>query len=81
MVTGQQVAVHTWSHTLMSNKTNMELLGELGWNMQIIYDYSGRIPTLWRPPQGDIDNRVRAVAEHVFNLTTVMWSAECNDCE
>ncbi|UZJ50724.1 hypothetical protein CBS101457_000044 [Exobasidium rhododendri] len=79
MVTGQQAAVHTWSHTLMSSKTNMELLGELGWNMQIIYDLSGRIPTLWRPPQGDVDNRVRAVAENVFNLTTVMWSAECND--
>lgn len=79
MSTGQQVAVHTWSHSLMSSKTNMELLGELGWNMQIIYDYSGRVPTLWRPPQGDVDNRVRAVAENVFNLTTVMWNAECND--
>lgn len=79
MQTGQQAAVHTWSHSLMSSKSNMDLLGELGWNMQIIYDLSGRIPTLWRPPQGDVDSRVRAIAEEVFGLKTVMWDAECND--
>jgi chitin deacetylase len=57
----------------------MGVLGELGWNMQIIYDLSGRVPKLYRPPQGDLDNRVRAIASEVFNLTAVMWNAECND--
>ena len=77
--TQQQFAVHTWSHSLQTTKDNYEVLGELGWTMQIIYDISGRVPKYWRPPQGDVDNRVRAIAEGVFNLTTVMWDAECND--
>lgn len=77
--TQQQLAVHTWSHSLQTTKDNYEVLGELGWTMQIIYDISGRVPKYWRPPQGDVDNRVRAIAEGVFNLTTVMWDAECND--
>lgn len=79
MQTSQQPAVHTWSHSLQSSKDNYEILGELGWTMQIIYDLSGRVPKYWRPPQGDIDNRVRAIAEQVFNLTAVMWDDECND--
>lgn len=29
-----------------------------------------------RPPQGDVDNRVRAVAKYVFGLQTVMWTTE-----
>jgi chitin deacetylase len=57
----------------------MGVLGELGWNMQIIYDLSGRVPKLFRPPQGDVDDRVRAIAKEVFGLTTVMWTADCND--
>jgi peptidoglycan/xylan/chitin deacetylase (PgdA/CDA1 family) len=77
--TKQQLAVHTWAHTLQTTKDNYEVLGELGWTMQIIYDLTGRVPNVWRPPQGDIDNRVRAIAEGVFNLTAVMWDAECND--
>lgn len=47
--------------------------------MQIIYDMSGRVPKLYRPPQGDVDSRVRAIAKEVFGLTAVMWNAECND--
>lgn len=77
--TGQELAVHTWSHQLMTSLSNEQVLGELGWTMQVIYDLSGRVPTLWRPPQGDLDNRVRAIAEQVFGLKAVMWDAECND--
>ena len=77
--TDQEIALHTWSHSLLTTKDNMGVLAELGWNMQIIYDLSGRVPQLYRPPQGDVDNRVRAIATEVFNLTAVMWNAECND--
>ncbi|KAJ1030063.1 hypothetical protein NDA16_000976 [Ustilago loliicola] len=48
--------------------------------MQIIADQSGGyIPKFWRPPQGDIDNRVRAIAEEIFGLTNVLWNHEAND--
>ena len=71
------IAVHTWTHPYMTTKTNEELLGEFGWTMQIIHDSTGgRLPKYWRPPYGDSDNRVRAIAKEVFGLTTVIWNQE-----
>lgn len=76
----QHLAVHTWSHQLCSTLTNQQLVAELGWTMQIIADYSGGyIPKFWRPPQGDIDNRVRAIAEEIFGLVNVLWNHDTND--
>lgn len=76
----QHFAVHTWSHQLCTTLTNQQLVAELGWTMQIIADYSGGyIPKFWRPPQGDIDNRVRAIAEEIFGLTNVIWNHDTND--
>lgn len=76
----QHFAVHTWSHQLCSTLTNQQLVAELGWTMQIIADYSGGyIPKFWRPPQGDVDNRVRAIAEEIFGLVNVLWNHDTND--
>lgn len=79
IATNQEVALHTWSHNLLTTRDNLGVVAELGWNMQIIYDLSGRVPQLYRPPQGDLDARVRAIAKELFNLTAVMWNDECND--
>ena len=73
------LGVHTWSHTLQTGKTDMEILGDLGWTMQIIYDLTGRIPMYWRPPEGDVDARVRAIAKDVLGLQTVMWNKDADD--
>ncbi len=43
------LGVHTWSHTLQTGKTDLEILGDLGWTMQIIYDLTGSVPMYWRP--------------------------------
>ncbi|PWN46670.1 glycoside hydrolase/deacetylase, partial [Violaceomyces palustris] len=72
-------SVHTWSHSLQTTKTNEEIVAELGWTMQIIYDFSGYVPNTWRPPQGDVDNRVRAIASEVFGLKTILWNHDTND--
>ncbi|KAG0148342.1 hypothetical protein CROQUDRAFT_694746 [Cronartium quercuum f. sp. fusiforme G11] len=71
------IAAHTWS--LMTTLTDEQAVGEIGWSIQIIRDNVGLIPAYWRPPFGDVDNRIRAIATHVFNLRTVMWSDDVND--
>jgi len=79
-LTGKQhLAVHTWSHPMMSSMTDEQVVGELGWTMQAIYDKSGLIPAYWRPSYGDVDDRVRAIAKQVFNLVTVTWSHDTRD--
>jgi peptidoglycan/xylan/chitin deacetylase (PgdA/CDA1 family) len=79
VTSGGHLAVHTWSHPMMTSLTDAEVLGELGWTIQIIWDKSGKLPAFWRPPYGDVDDRVRAIAKHVYGLTTVTWSEDPRD--
>ena len=64
----------------MTTKTNQEVVGELGWTMELIHNSTGgRLPKYWRPPYGDSDERVRAIAKEVFGLRTVIWNQEYVD--
>lgn len=66
--------------TTVTSLTNEQVVAELGWTMQIIFDKSGgRIPQFWRPPYGDVDERVRDIAKLVFGLQTVLWNADTED--
>jgi hypothetical protein len=77
---GGHIASHTWSHKRSTTLKNEEIVAELGWTMQAIADNSGgRLPLFWRPPYGDLDNRVRDVAKKVFGLETVVWNSDSND--
>lgn len=58
----------------MTTMTDIEALGEIGWTNQIIYDKSGLVPGFWRPPYGDIDDRIRAIAHEVFGMYSVVWN-------
>jgi hypothetical protein len=64
----------------MTTLTNEQVVAELGWCLQIIHDSTGgRIPKFWRPPYGDVDNRVRAIAKIIFGLRTVIWNHDTED--
>ncbi|KAE8221881.1 hypothetical protein CF326_g8478 [Tilletia indica] len=75
----QQLAVHTYTHHQMTTLSNEVVVAELGWTMQIIYDLSGFMPSMWRGPYGDVDNRIRAIAEELFGLRHVSWDKDAND--
>ncbi|KAL0565470.1 hypothetical protein V5O48_016554 [Marasmius crinis-equi] len=77
---GGDCAVHTWSHSYMTTLPNEDVLSELGWTMQIIHDSTGgKVPKYWRPPYGDSDVRVRAIAKEVFGMETVIWNQDTDD--
>ncbi|MBW0542448.1 hypothetical protein O181_082163 [Austropuccinia psidii MF-1] len=76
---GDHLAVHTWSHSHLTSLSDEQVLGELGWTIQIIFDLTGKIPKYFRPPYGNIDNRIRAIAKHVFGLETVIWNEDSID--
>lgn len=76
----QHFGIHTWSHKFLTTLTNEQIVGELGWGMQIIMDMTGgKVPNMYRPPDGDVDNRVRAIAQQCFGLKTVLWDYDTND--
>src|SRR4051812_41200542 len=57
----------------MTTLTNDQVVAELGWTRKAIKDVTGVTPLTFRPPFGDIDDRVRAIA-NAMNLTPVIWS-------
>ena len=70
--------MHTWTHPYMTSLSNEDVVAQLAWTMQIIHDSTGgRVPRFWRPPYGDSDTRVSAIAKEVLGMITVIWNQEC----
>ncbi|KAI8887549.1 carbohydrate esterase family 4 protein [Backusella circina FSU 941] len=75
---GHTICVHTWSHPAMTSQTNDQVVAELYWTLKAIKEVTGITPKCWRPPYGDVDDRVRAIAWQM-GLTTVIWDEDTND--
>lgn len=72
---GHQIAIHTWSHSVMTSLTNDQIVAELKWTEKAIFDAIGVTPLYWRPPYGDVDNRVRAIATQL-GYKTAIWTQD-----
>lgn len=72
---GHQIGVHTWRHPEMTTLSTLEVIAELGMARQIIKDTLGVTPTYWRPPYGDVDERVRAIAL-AMGMQTIIWTRD-----
>ncbi|KAL7329068.1 hypothetical protein PS15p_207234 [Mucor circinelloides] len=75
---GHTLCVHTWSHPAMTSQSNEAVVAELYWTMRAIKEVTGVTTKCWRPPYGDVDDRVRAIAWQM-GLTTVLWDLDTND--
>ncbi|KAJ3185914.1 chitin deacetylase [Gaertneriomyces sp. JEL0708] len=75
---GHELAIHTWSHHPLTALTNEQIVAELLYTQAIIYGNTGLITRFYRPPYGDIDNRVRAIAD-ALGLVSVMWTHDSQD--
>lgn len=69
-------AVHLFCSRLqmLTTLTNEQIVAELGWGSQAIFDATGQVPKYYRPPYGDLDDRVRRIAADVFGLKSVPWT-------
>ncbi|GFZ51698.1 Chitin deacetylase [Saitozyma sp. JCM 24511] len=77
---GHEICVHTWSHKYMTALSNEEAFAELWYSRKAIKDLLGVTTQCWRPPYGDVDNRIRTIAQ-ALNLTTIIWSYDTFDWE
>ncbi|EKM74894.1 hypothetical protein AGABI1DRAFT_80615 [Agaricus bisporus var. burnettii JB137-S8] len=78
VVDGHEVCVHTWSHPPMTSLSNEDAFAELYYSMQIIKLVTGVTPTCWRPPYGDVDDRIRAIAQ-ALGLQNILWKYDSDD--
>ncbi|KAJ6602833.1 carbohydrate esterase family 4 protein [Mycena vulgaris] len=77
---GHEICVHTWSHRYMTAFSNEGAFGELYYTMEAIKLVTGFTPTCWRPPFGDVDDRIRYIASQL-GLETIIWKYDANDWE
>ncbi|CAE6475949.1 unnamed protein product [Rhizoctonia solani] len=70
---GHEIAGHTWTHPQLTTLTNEQIVAELGWTRKAIQAVLGVTPRYFRPPYGDCDDRVRAIAKGL-GMTPVIWS-------
>ncbi|KAI8986457.1 hypothetical protein BDB01DRAFT_849511 [Pilobolus umbonatus] len=75
---GNEICSHTWSHIPMTTLTNEQIVAELYWSIRAIKEATGVTTRCWRPPQGDVDDRVRAIAWQM-GLYTVLWNRDSQD--
>ncbi|KAI8806701.1 hypothetical protein BJ742DRAFT_679877 [Cladochytrium replicatum] len=75
---GHQIALHTWSHHPLTSLSNEQIVAELKYTEAIVYQSIGKVAAFFRPPYGDIDDRVRAIAG-ALGYTAVIWDKDSAD--
>ncbi|KAI8072278.1 hypothetical protein BC940DRAFT_339325 [Gongronella butleri] len=75
---GHTICSHTWSHPQMTALTNEQVVAQLYWTHRAIKQVLGITPKCWRPPYGDVDDRVRAIA-HQMGMRTILWDQDSYD--
>jgi peptidoglycan/xylan/chitin deacetylase (PgdA/CDA1 family) len=75
---GHEICVHTWSHRYMTAFTSEDAFAELWYTMKAIKLVCGYTPTCWRAPYGDVDDRIRTIA-NLLGLQTILWGYDSND--
>ncbi|KAG2178850.1 hypothetical protein INT43_001696 [Umbelopsis isabellina] len=75
---GHELAIHGFSHSYLTSQTTEQIVGELRWTEEAIKEITGVSPKLFRPPYGDIDNRVRDIAVQL-GYTPVIWNYDTDD--
>jgi peptidoglycan/xylan/chitin deacetylase (PgdA/CDA1 family) len=75
---GMWVANHSWDHPYLTQVTEQQVRDQLSATQQQVSSTIGRTPTLFRPPYGDTNDTVRAVATDQ-GLTEVHWTIDTVD--
>ncbi|MFG2407941.1 polysaccharide deacetylase family protein [Streptomyces brevispora] len=75
---GHEVANHTWSHEILTDKKPAEIRAELEKTQDAIEAITGRKPRLMRPPQGRTDDTVSGISKDL-GLSQILWSATAKD--
>lgn len=75
---GHEVANHTWSHEILTDKKPAQIRAELEKTQNAIAAITGKKPRLMRPPQGRTDDTVSGISKDL-GLSQILWSATAKD--
>ncbi|GAA6052100.1 hypothetical protein JCM3770_006631 [Rhodotorula araucariae] len=75
---GHEICSHTWSHPYMTSMTDEQAFAELYFSKKAIKDVLGVTVRCWRPPYGDVDDRIRYIAQ-ALDMRTIIWNEDTDD--
>ncbi|CAG8480493.1 4064_t:CDS:2, partial [Scutellospora calospora] len=75
---GHQIAVHTWSHPMLTTQNTDQVIAELMYTIDAIKAAINVTPTYMRPPFGDYDDRIRDISTQLGMKPTI-WDLDTND--
>ena len=75
---GFEIGTHSETHPQMSKLSRQKCTEELQSSCQKIYELTGKMPKLFRPPFGDYNNQLIEVATEL-GLYTIQWSVDSLD--
>ncbi|MFE5239210.1 MULTISPECIES: polysaccharide deacetylase family protein [unclassified Streptomyces] len=75
---GHEVANHTWSHEILTDRKPDEIRAELKRTQDAIAAITGTKPRLMRPPQGRTDDTVSEISKEL-GLSQILWSTTAKD--
>ncbi|MEV8593754.1 polysaccharide deacetylase family protein [Streptomyces sp. NPDC052012] len=78
VVAGMQVANHSYTHPHLTRLSQAQIDLEIARTQQAIAGAGGGTPRLFRPPYGETDATVKAVAAR-YGLTEVLWDVDSQD--
>ncbi|KAJ3129871.1 chitin deacetylase [Irineochytrium annulatum] len=79
--TAHQLALTSWSPSVpLTTLTTDAVVSQIVWSALAVRMTLGVVPRYFRPPRGDVDDRVRAVVAS-FGLRPVRWNVDTADIE
>jgi len=75
---GHVICPHTWSHHYLTSLTNEQVFAELYYGKLAVKRVLGISSRCFRPPYGDVDDRVRFIAHHL-DLSIDLWDHDTDD--
>jgi peptidoglycan/xylan/chitin deacetylase (PgdA/CDA1 family) len=77
---GHEIGNHTYSHPDLGQINPFQLMKEIKKAEQIIFSFTGKKTTLFRPPYGS-DNFFLSLILSLFNYRSVLWTVDPVDWE
>ncbi|KHF27765.1 Peptidoglycan-N-acetylmuramic acid deacetylase PdaC [Anoxybacillus sp. BCO1] len=77
---GHEIANHTYKHLDFRGKSKQTIEEEIKKSEDVLYDITGKRPTLFRPPLGYYNKQIIDIAKQ-RGYTVVMWSKHQDTCD
>jgi peptidoglycan-N-acetylglucosamine deacetylase len=77
---GHEIGNHTYTHPHLTSLLDDQVRDQIGRTQAAIHRATGKEPRLMRPPYGDTDERVGAIAAEM-GLPQILWNGSSRDWE